>query len=180
MAVFPLSEAQRAAPQPVHPDIIAPHLKRIADYTAAVEALATQTLPDGAITPESALAIGSALTTIRAEAEAIAEHMRLKVTSLDAVAAIAGDVAREKVTTEADLYKRLRRRGFRSADIRPAIVALIERGTITRTPTGDAPKPWTAPPLARMEGEGMTTAAEHSRDRLREPNHRPARQCRRT
>ena len=140
MAVFPLSEAQRAAPQPVHPDIIAPHLKRIADYTPPWRRWRPKPCPMEPSRPSSALAIGSALTTIRAEAEAIAEHMRLKVTSLDAVAAIAGDVAREKVTTEADLYKRLRRRGFRSADIRPAIVALIERGTITRTPTGDPPK----------------------------------------
>ena len=112
--------------------------------------------------PEVALAIGSALTTIRAEAEAIAEHMRLKVTSLDAVAAIAGDVSREKVTTEAALYRRLAKRGFRSADIRPAIVALIERGT------SHARRPATRRSVDRArtcshEGEPMT----HDPDALR-------------
>ena len=133
MPHLPIPAALHNTPQPVHPDALAPHIKTLADHVSAIRSLCLDTTPDGAITGLAAQAIASTLRTIRETTDAIAETLRLNVTALDCVAAVAATVS-NKAITEADLYKTLARRGFRAADIRPAVLALVEHGDIIRTP----------------------------------------------
>ena len=146
MATHPIPDAVRDLPQPVLPELIRPRLDQLLALAETAQVMcATDRQPDGALTPIAARSLGHILAALRVELDAVCETMRLKITSLDCVQAIARELGREGMT-EAALYRRLNRRGFHADDMRAAVLALIERGGLVRIPDADAtgkrgPKP---------------------------------------
>ena len=133
MATHPIPESIRDLPQPVMPELIRPRLDQIAALTETAQTLCVDRQPSGALTPIAAHSIGHVLAALRAELDAISEAMRLKIVSLDAVQAIARHLGREG-STESALYKCLNRAGFTAADMRAAVLAMLERGKLVRLP----------------------------------------------
>jgi len=134
MATPPIHSSAFEQPQPIRADLIAYRNDEITAHAEAIRVMVGDLLPDGVcITPTAAQGIGRSLEAMRRELVAITEAMHLKVTTLDCLAAIAR-VLPAAGMTEATLYRRLARLDFRAADIRPAVLALIENGKLLRTP----------------------------------------------
>lgn len=139
MATPPIHSSAFDTAQPVLPALIRPRLDQVAALaeTAQTLCLSAHLLPDGALTPVAAKAIGELVAAMRTELDAVSEAMRLKIVTLDCVAMIAR-LLRHEGMSESALYQRLARRGFSAADMRAAILAGIERGSFVRLPDPSA------------------------------------------
>lgn len=121
----------------IRPELVTPLIDEIAALASAMRLLCLD-VHGTALRPIAAQSMVTCAQTLRANLDRVCEALRVKITSTDALQAVVRDIDAGGIT-ESALYRRLARRGFKSADMRAAIAALVDRGDLLRVADPERP-----------------------------------------